>query len=240
MTVRALAAAIGALALATPGIGAKGEDASVEAGCNVSQQARSDYAAFETDRLAGEARRARLRAELNEDKDIAFPAELSARTSDPRALRLMNDERLVFEKRAMNLSAQIGDAEKAARVAKLDAKYAQQKLDVLEPHLVQLKSHLADLDKLVASGQGLAGQRIYYAQRLLDYQMMRVDLQFGMERLREDLARMQQSLADLRRQRKIDLLLDLSQAEAQIVEAREKNAALLASVRKPANCLVSN
>jgi hypothetical protein len=67
------------------GAGAEGDRVpAAEAACEVSPGDKSNYAAIEQDRLAGEARRVRVNAELAEADDVSFPSELTARGAEPR------------------------------------------------------------------------------------------------------------------------------------------------------------
>ncbi|MBK1657588.1 HlyD family type I secretion periplasmic adaptor subunit [Paracraurococcus ruber] len=69
-------------------------------------QSESTAATFRAQRFALLAQDARLEAELNDRREIAFPADLAG-SADPRAMEAVNGQRALFEARRANLNSQV-------------------------------------------------------------------------------------------------------------------------------------
>lgn len=158
--------------------------------------------------------------------EISFPKDLLARLADRDIAKTLRDERLTFESRKLAYLGQIDELERTKRLAANEVKYADVKHGVLDVHVARLQSALEVLDGLAAKGQSLAVDRLNLAQRIVDYEMTRADIELAIARSREDIARTERSLDDLRRQRRNEILTDLSETQARLQDLAEKEAAL--------------
>ncbi len=193
------------------------------------------------ERIGLVAHKARLEAELDERDDIRLPPDVTARAGDRDIDKMLRDERLALETRNQAFRSQIDEFERSKRLALNEIKYAEAKHDVLDRHLVALHSALETLNGLAAKGQALTSDRLNMAQRVVDYELMRADLELAVARSREDFSRTERNVADARAQHRHEILADLNDTQARLADATEKDSAALAAYAEAeARCAPTN
>ncbi len=153
----------------------------------------------------------------------------------------MRDEKLALETRTQTFRAQIDELERSKRLALNEIKFAETKHEVLDRHIGVLQKELDTLNALAAKGQALTSDRLNMTQRIVDYQLMRTDIELAAARSNEDVSRVDRNLADARNQHRRDILADLSDTQARLADAMDKELAALALIaNEAAHCAPSN
>ena len=182
--------------------------------------------------------KARLEAELNERDDMALPREAAALAGDRAVDKMLRDEHLTLETRTQAFRSQIDEMERSKRLALNEIKYAETKHEVLDRHILALHNALETLSGLAARGQALSSDRLNMAQRVVDYELMRSDLELAVARSHEDVSRAERSITDARAQHRHEILADLNDTLSKLADATEKESAELAAI--DARCAATN
>jgi hypothetical protein len=188
-----------------------GESAANSSLAPASHADASEKEAAEQERIRFLAQYARLKAEIDEQPEVAFPPELVSRLSNRVVGKVVNEERAAFETRTKAYRGQMAELERALRLARIELKFAQEKRDALEAHINTLRDALDIHDKLAAKGQAIAVERLNLAQRILDYGLLRTDADMLMARTRQDIADVEKSMAGLTGQYRGALLAEFNE-----------------------------
>ena len=165
----------------------------------------------EQERIRFLAQYARLKAEIDEQPEVAFPPELVSRLSNRAVAKVVDEERTAFETRTKAFRGQMGELERALRLARIELKFAEEKRNAIETHINTLREALDIHDKLAAKGQALTSERLNLAQRILDYGLLRTDVDMLIAKTREDLADFEKGMAGLTRQYRGALLAEFNE-----------------------------
>jgi hypothetical protein len=164
------------------------------------------------------AHTARLEAELDDRDEIRFPPEIAERGGEWTIERIMRDEKMTLETRSQSFHSAVDEIERSKRMALNEIKYAEAKHEIIDQHIALLQQAVDIQNGLLAKGQSLAVDRLNLAQRIVDYRLMRTDLELMAARSREDVARAEHNLADVRSQRRQQILLDLGETQARLAD----------------------
>jgi len=164
------------------------------------------------------ARRARLKAELDGNDKITFPSNFLQSAEDPEVSRLMQAEQAVFAARREALHSQTdGLNEELAlfqkEIVSLGAKFAN-----ADEELTMLKKELSNVSTMVTRGLDIAPREFTLRQSELEMESRRLDLDGAMLRARQDVARTETALADLRDKKRTETMAEQQQTEADLAK----------------------
>jgi hypothetical protein len=156
------------------------------------------------------ARYARLKAEAEGLDSIVFPSELLSLSDDQSVGEAVQEEKAAFATRTRAFRARMAEFDRMMRLAKIEIQFGEEKRAALEVHVEALKGALANHDRLAAKGQALAFDRLNLSQRLVDYQVMRADVNLSLAKTREDMATVERSANDLPTQYREQIKADMA------------------------------
>ncbi|MCA3737689.1 MAG: HlyD family type I secretion periplasmic adaptor subunit [Phenylobacterium sp.] len=210
---------------------------------DVQPRAAADVMQNQVDTYAAQV--ARFEAEASGARQIAFPAELTARISDPRVGALIRDQEFLFASRLQFFDSQ--------------AEVLRQRTQQIDSQMAGVRAQIVALDENVAlTRQELEGYQTLYAQGyaprtlILRYQRALADLAgrrgaltAEQQRLAQQKGEAQVQLAALSDQRISQSAEGLRQMQAALADARPKLASALqtlagATVRAPVDGYVLN
>ncbi len=200
----------------------------------------ASQAPWSTERIGFVVRKARLEAELDARDDLRLPPEVKAESAGRAVDKTLRDERLALETRTQTFRAQIDEMERSKRLASNEIKYAETKHEVLERHILALQNALEMLNGLAAKGQAPISERLNMAQRIVDYELTRTDLELAVARSREDISRAERNLADARTQHRHEILADLNDTQSRLADVMDQESAAVAAAEAQARCTPTN
>jgi hypothetical protein len=171
------------------------------------------------------AHTARLEAELDDRDEISFPPALNEHGGEQAIEKIMLDEKMALEMRSQSFHSAIDDIERVKRLALIEIHNAEAKHEIIDQHMELLQQAMDVQKGLLAKGQSLALDRLNLAQRIVDYRLMMIDLELTAARSREDVARAERNLADVRRQHRHEILPDLEETQARLADQQDRDAA---------------
>jgi exopolysaccharide production protein ExoF len=192
-------------------------------------------------RLALLGRQVRLDAELR-DTPLVFPPEIESRAKEPEVARIIRDERLALETRRASLASQVVNLKQtkdflSEQIASLSAKDATtgEQLDIM-------KKEFARVVGLVNKGLSAMPRQIETSQTIATLESNRLDTQIAVIRARQDVAKADRDILDLKDQRRntalqeaADTRIKLNETNAKLEAA--KNLLYQAEIRSPATVL---
>lgn len=204
-------------------------------------QSRGEIKQLAATRLALIARQTRLDAEIK-DTPLTFPPELESRSKDPEIARIMREERLALDTRRASLSAQINNlkqtkdflTEQISSLTTKDSTTAEQ-LDIM-------KAELARVTGLVNRGLSAMPRQVETSQTIATLESNRLDTQIAVIRARQDIARADRDILDVKDQRRNTALQELAETRIKLNETSAKleatrNLLYQAEIRSPATVL---
>lgn len=206
-----LAAAFLLLPSGTPHGRASGKNAIDKPPAQARQDEASGRASVEQARIRFLARYARLEAEINGQDAIVFPPELVSRLADPAVAAVVHDEKKAFETTTKAFREQMGAFERDLRVARIELKFAQEKHAALDSYIDSLRDAIDVHDKLAAKGQALAPERLNLQQRILDYRLMRTDVDLLVAKTQEDIDDIERGVASATNQYRATILSEFNE-----------------------------
>jgi protein involved in polysaccharide export with SLBB domain len=197
-------------------------------------QAQDSVDAVELDYLAAIAKRARLMAERDSAEEIQFPPEIVERQNDRRVANLIDGETRLFATRRTAIEGGIAILENQKdklhdEISNLDAQ-----LKAVERRSELIEIELRDVEYLF--GKGLAAKT-----RMLDLQRLQTDVQTDrlgiaafVARAKQDISKVDLSIADLHNDRLDRILTDLTAVQQEIshLEIRRKTGKELLALRQ--------
>jgi predicted nucleic acid-binding Zn-ribbon protein len=172
-----------------------------------------------------DAHRIALEAELNERDEIIFPAALLGRSEESGVAKALQDENAAFNVRIRTYRAQIGDLGRQLRLVRIDIKYGEEKQHLIERHIASLQNELDVHNDLAKRGQSLAIDRLNLAQRIVDYSLLRTDLDLQLAKSRDDCELIENRLAEISNQHRNELLAELRETQAHLQTFAEQTSA---------------
>jgi hypothetical protein len=186
------------------------------------------------------AHKARLEAELDDRDEIRFSPALTERGGERAIERIMRDEKMTLETRSRSFHSAVDEIERSKRVALNEIEFAEAKHEIIDQHIALLQQALDIQKGLLAKGQSLAVDRLNLAQRIVDYRLMMTDLELTAARSREDVARAERNLVDVRSQRRHEILPDLDETQARLADQQDRDAAASAAANDAGHCAAIN
>ncbi|MFN9033738.1 MAG: HlyD family type I secretion periplasmic adaptor subunit [Alphaproteobacteria bacterium] len=188
---------------------------------------------------------ARFEAEASGARQIAFPAELTARISDPRVGALIRDQEFLFASRLQFFDSQAEVLRQ--RTQQIDSQMAGVRAQIvaLDENAALTKQELDGYQTLYAQGYAPRTLILRYQRALSDLAGRRGALTAEQQRLAQQKGEAQVQLAALSDQRISQSAEGLRQMQAALADARPKLASALqtlagATVRAPVDGYVLN
>jgi HlyD family type I secretion membrane fusion protein len=188
---------------------------------------------------------ARFEAEANGARQVTFPAELTARISDPRVAALVRDQEFLFTSRLQFFDSQAEVLRQ--RVQQIDSQVAgvRAQITALDENAALTRQELEGYQTLYAQGYAPKTLILRYQRALSDLAGRRGALSAEQQRLAQQKGEAQVQLGALSDQRISQSAEGLRQMQAALADARPKLAAARqtfegATVRAPVDGYVLN
>ncbi|MCA6261153.1 MAG: HlyD family type I secretion periplasmic adaptor subunit [Phenylobacterium sp.] len=210
---------------------------------DVQPRAAADVMQNQVDTYAAQV--ARFEAEASGARRIAFPAELTARISDPRVGAMIRDQEFLFASRLQFFDSQAEVLRQ--RTQQIDSQMAGVRAQIvaLDENVALTKQELDGYQTLYAQGYAPRTLILRYQRALSDLAGRRGALTAEQQRLAQQKGEAQVQLAALSDQRISQSAEGLRQMQAALADARPKLASALqtlagATVRAPVDGYVLN
>jgi hypothetical protein len=191
-----------------------------------------DPNAIEAEKIALQAHRARLEAEMAGRQAIAIPEELRGRQTTEMVERAFRDETVALQARQAQVSEQIEAVLQSIDLLKRETEIIQTKDAMMERQVSLLQQQLDTVDGLLKRGSATVSQKLALEQTMAQYESNHLDLQLSALRSRQEWLKAQQSIVDVRNQLRTQDLVELSQTQARLADL-SKHDAPEASTPKP-------
>ena len=177
---------------------------------------------FKRDQLTG--RRARLLAELEDRKEIAYPPELAKRKGESGIAQLMQEEQIAFDSNrnalveaTASLRAQIGLYEK--EIVSLGAQ-----IDTEKQQLRAVQKELAEVQGLVTRGLAPTPRLTLLERNVAQIVGAQQNLETMIIRARQSISQAEQRINDLRGMRRKEITTELQKTTADLDDTRQQIA----------------
>jgi polysaccharide biosynthesis/export protein ExoF len=185
------------------------------------------------------ARGARLRAELDDAGAMTLPPELQQRQSDPSTAQLIRQEQALFTAHRDALSSETDALNQLKSMLTGEVTSLQDKIKNMDQELALMNQELSNTSTLLQRGLATAPRVYELRQTQLETEGRRLDLDTAMLRAKEDVAKADQSLVELRDKTRNQAETDMSEVEQKLREtsARMTNETMIADreTASPAN-----
>ncbi len=201
--------------------------------------AGGDIRALEAERIALEARMARLSAEISEAPALAGSDFLRERAADARVVRALHEENLRFEARRAAVQAELAAIEQSKVLLQQELVSLAEKGRSLDRQIEANKRELRMVADLLARGLTVSPRQIAAENTQVTVESNRLDVQVATLRAQQTLARANRDLVDVRARYRKEALDD-SAATRQLIDQnaeRTRTAEMLlrnAEARSPA------
>lgn len=160
--------------------------------------AGGDLRTLEAERIALEAKMARLTAETGETEAIAYPDDLAARMSDPRVAMSMREETLRFTARREARKAELEAIEQSKVLLQQELKSLQEKGASLDRQIEANKRELRMVSDLVTRGLTVSPRQLAAENTQVAVESNRLDVQVASLRAQQSLSRASRDIVDVR------------------------------------------
>ncbi|MCA3723616.1 MAG: HlyD family type I secretion periplasmic adaptor subunit [Phenylobacterium sp.] len=210
---------------------------------DVQPRAAADVMQNQVDTYAAQV--ARFEAEASGARQIAFPAELTARISDPRVGALIRDQEFLFASRLQFFDSQAEVLRQRTQQIDSQMTGVRAQITALDENVALTKQELEGYQTLYAQGYAPRTLILRYQRALADLAGRRGALTAEQQRLAQQKGEAQVQLAALSDQRISQSAEGLRQMQAALADARPKLASALqtlagATVRAPVDGYVLN
>jgi protein involved in polysaccharide export with SLBB domain len=160
--------------------------------------AGGDLRALEAERIALEARAARLASEIAEASLIVVPAFLAQRSEDPRVVKALREENLRFDARRAAVQAELTAIEQAKVLLQQELSSLAEKGRSLDRQIEANKRELRLVADLLTRGLTVSPRQIAAENTQVTIESNRLDVQVATLRAQQTLARANRDMVDVR------------------------------------------
>ncbi len=169
---------------------------------------RGELHVLSAQRLTLIARQARFDAEIQGADAVSFPGELLAARSNPDVFRAMREEDLLFANARDSLSKQTDSFNRTLDLLQHEIVALAAK-DVSLGHQIDLaRKELDTVAALVTKGLTIVPRQLAIEQNVSQYESSRLDIQLATLRAKQDMAKVDRDLVELRQTRRAAALTE--------------------------------
>ncbi|HEY8574122.1 HlyD family type I secretion periplasmic adaptor subunit [Phenylobacterium sp.] len=191
------------------------------------------------------AQNARFTAEATGRPTISFPAELTARSGDPRVAGLISQQEFLFNARLQTYQDQLGVLSQRIEQSQNQIAGNQAQVDSVEEQRKYTAEELAGYEKLNAQGYAPKTLILRYQRSMAELAGRRGSLMAEINRLRQQMGETRMNMATLRSNRQSEAAEGMRQAQVQLADVGPRLTAARQSleskvVRSPVDGYVFN
>ncbi|MCJ2121187.1 polysaccharide biosynthesis/export family protein [Methylobacterium sp. J-077] len=183
---------------------------------------RGDLAATMTQQAGLLAARDRLAAESQDRERIDFSAQLQSRQSEPIVAQAMREQVLIFNSRRQTLNSQIDMISKAKSFLEDEAKTLISKTDTQKKQVDLLRKDLAETGNMVSRGLVTTPRLLSAELNVVQYENALLDISVAASRNKQEIARSERSMVDMKNIRRDEILKDLREITTKLAETDGK------------------
>ncbi|MCT7375583.1 polysaccharide biosynthesis/export family protein [Chelativorans salis] len=166
------------------------------------------------------ARRARLKAELDEKPTIEFPAETGGTGLSVAAAQVLREEEVIFKARTEAFERQLESLDELSALFSKEIAVLDEKMVAQDRQVSIAEAELKDISKLVSSGTATRSRETGLERVVADLQSERLDLAIASMRAKQRLSETNRDALSLKGQRKTEISRDLQTTIAEIEELK--------------------
>ncbi|WP_432443602.1 polysaccharide biosynthesis/export family protein [Rhizobium grahamii] len=183
---------------------------------------RGDVRTLEAERLGLLARQARTDAVVKDSSAVVFPADLTTRSEQPAAARMMAEEKSLFEARKESMANEIDALNQAKVLTTNQIESLKAKAASLAKQIELANKDVGSVNKLVAQGLTLSARELGANQNLAQLESQNLDVSLALLKAQQDLARMDQDMANVRNRYRVDALTESGEVRDKLAANAEK------------------
>ena len=174
-------------------------------------------------RLALLARQMRLTAEV-QNIPLQFSAELMGQSKNASIAKLLNDERLTFDNNRMGLQNRLDNLTQSKAFLQDQITSLSTKEAALARQLEVLKQEFERISTLVSKGLSALPRQVDVSQTMVQMESNRLDAQIGLIRARQDLAKVDRDMIELKEVRRNAALQESLEVQSKLAEGSVKSS----------------
>ncbi len=183
---------------------------------------RGDVRTLEAERLGLLARQARTDAVVKDSAVVVFPADLTTRSDQPAVARMMAEEKSLFDARKESMANEIDALNQAKVLTTNQIESLKAKAASLAKQIELANKDVGSVNKLVAQGLTLSARELGANQNLSQLESQNLDVSLAMLKAQQDLARMDQDMANVRNRYRVDALTESGEVRDKLAANAEK------------------
>lgn len=168
------------------------------------------------------ARKARLKAELANADDVAFPEQLTLRASDSSVALAMEQERLVFRARKDGMKTQLQALNSLKDFLGQELTSLEAQLALYDEQIELVQKELTGVSTLVDKGLSVAPREIALERTLAQVRSDRLAAETAVFRARQEISRTDISILDVNNKHATEVSESLRETQAQMNEISRK------------------
>lgn len=184
--------------------------------------AQGDVRVSETQRMGLIIRRDRLLAESRNEERLGFSAEVMARQAEPNVAQGVREEQLIFDARRRTLQSQITLLTQANTLLEQELRTLAAKTATQTKQVELARRELDNINQLVSRGLAVSARQVAVEQNLAQMESQLLDLGLATARTRQDMARNERNIVELRNQRVNDVLRELRETQLTLDHVSER------------------
>ena len=185
-------------------------------------EAGGGFRTLAAERIALEAKQARLSAEIAGADDISYRDDLAARIDDPRVALARREETLRFSTRRDALKAELDAIEQSKQLLQQELKSLDDKGKSLDRQLELNKRELRIVSDLVSRGLTVTPRQLAAENTQVNIESNRLDVQVATLRAHQSLTRANRDIVDLRAKYRKETLDDSALTRSLLDQNAEK------------------
>lgn len=184
--------------------------------------ARGELADARVEQMALAARRARLESEMKDLPAIKFPDAVASQRGTPSVADAMREEQALFDARRAALASQTEALNQAKQLIAAEIETLQAKIVSQDRQIGLARKELEGIIALVQKGLSISPRQLALEQTVAQMESTRLDHVLAISRARQDMARNDRTLLDLRSQRQSTVLTDLRETQTKLAKLGER------------------
>ncbi|WP_162003589.1 polysaccharide biosynthesis/export family protein [Microvirga tunisiensis] len=184
--------------------------------------AGGDLRVLDAERIALEAKVARLTAEVSEAANVTYPSKLIERSSDPRIARAMREEILRFEARREALKSEVEAIERSKILLRQELAALEVKAKSLDQLATITQREVQSVNELLSKGLTVAPRALSAESNRVMLESNRLDVQAATLRAQQSLARADRDVVEIRTKYRREALDDMATARSLLDQNAEK------------------
>lgn len=184
--------------------------------------AEGEIRVYETQRLALLLRRDRLMAEAQMASAIAFSDEVTKHPDGRAATQGMREERMLFASRVTAAQSQLNHLQQSKSLLEDELKTLATKSVTQKKQYDLVRRELDNINSLLGKGLTVSPRQLAVEQNLAQLESQALDLILATARTKQEIARTDRNIADLRNQRETDINKELRETQITLKQTADR------------------